>query len=647
MPNDQPQQLPGTSQDIAAENRSRLKQLFPSVFTETIDDRGRPKESIDFEKLKAELGTFSDLFESRREYYGMNWPGKKDALRLIQQRSHATLKPCREESVDFDTTENLFIEGDNLEVLKLLQTSYYGRVKMIYIDPPYNTGNEFIYPDNYSESLDTYLEYAGLKDSEGRKFSTNTPNEGRFHTKWLNMMYPRLYLARNLLRDDGVIFISIDDNEVSNLRKMCDEIFGEENFITTLIWKSRQIVDSRNKNNASTDHEYIIVYSKSSDAGQLKGKAIKLSKYSNPDNDPRGPWMSNSILGLANASQRPNLHYTVKDPETGNEFDCPADSGWRYSKITMSEKIEDGRIVFPKSEDGRPREKKFLSELGSQFTGFSSVLSENVGFTLNGSRELRDLFEGKIFDFPKPASLLNALVNQGSSNNDIILDFFAGSAATAHAVLELNKQDNGNRKFMLVQLPEPCSLDSEAFKAGYKSIADIGKERIRRVIRKLGAEEEGMLDLDASASQDRGFKVLKLDSSNFRKWQRLDPSISPEELLEELRLHVDHIDPDASAEDLLYEILFKAGLTLVEPVETVTLAGSRLFSVAGGELLVSLEDRMTKELIDAVVEAKPKQFICLDAAFHGNDQLKANAVQAFNACNMQKEQADQILFRTV
>lgn len=647
MPNDQPGQLPGTSSDIANENRRRLKQLFPSVFTEMIDDKGNLKESIDFEKLKAELGTFSDLFESRREYYGMNWPGKKDALRLIQQRSHATLKPCREESVDFDTTENLFIEGDNLEVLKLLQTSYYGRVKMIYIDPPYNTGNEFIYPDNYSENLDTYLEYAGLKDSEGRKFSTNTPNEGRFHTKWLNMMYPRLYLTRNLLRDDGVIFISIDDNEVSNLRKMCDEIFGEENLLGVFVWKRRQNPDSRNQSNVSIDHEYVVAYSKTP-SSQLHGTLIDTSKYQNPDNDPRGPWASIDLSGLATKEQRPNLHFDIVDPSTRVSYPPNPNRGWSKSPQVVNKMIAEGRILFPKSPGGRPREKKFLNDLKSNITGFSSWLNSNsVGFTTNGTREVTKLFSNKTFDFPKPFSLIGLLLQQSTDTNDIILDFFAGSATTAHAVLELNKQDNGNRKFMLVQLPEPCSPDSEAFKAGYKSIADIGKERIRRVIRKLGAEEEGMLDLDASASQDRGFKVLKLDSSNFRKWQRLDPSISPEELLEELRLHVDHIDPDASAEDLLYEILLKAGWTFVEPVETVTLAGSRLFSVAGGELLVSLEDRMTKELIDAVVEAEPKQFICLDAAFHGNDQLKANAVQAFNACNMQKEQADQILFRTV
>lgn len=647
MPDNKPDNVSGASPDIAAENRQRFKQLFPSVFTETIDDKGNLKESIDFEKLKAELGTFSDLFESRRERYGMDWPGKKEALRLIQQRSHATLKPCREESVDFDTTENLFIEGDNLEVLKLLQTSYYGRVKMIYIDPPYNTGNEFIYPDNYSESLDTYLEYAGLKDSEGRKFSTNTPNEGRFHTKWLNMMYPRLYLARNLLRDDGVIFISIDDNEVSNLRKLCDEIFGEENFVASIVWKKSYGGGAKSKHVVSL-HEYILMYSKNKellDPLELPPSEDVLKYYKFKDNKYpfRGPFRKQP-LATNSMDERPNLRF----PILWENNEIWPEKQWQWSKERVEAAVKNDELVFTKKQGGWTVDyKQYLKDENGNIRGAKPYSLLEGPYTQIGTGEIKDLLgDGKIFSFPKPSLLMRHLAGI-INKDDIILDFFAGSAATAHAVLELNKQDNGNRKFILVQLPEPCSPDSEAFKAGYRTIADIGKERIRRVIRKLGAEGEGKLDLDESSSQDRGFKVLKLGRSNFRKWQYLDPSSSPEEIIEELRLHVDHIDPGASAEDLLYEILLKAGLTLVEPVETVTLAGSRLFSIAGGELLVSFEDRMTKELIDAVVEAEPKQFICLDAAFHGNDQLKANAVQAFNARNMQKEEADQILFRTV
>ena len=340
--------------------------------------------------------------------------------------------------------------------------------------------------------------------------------------------------------------------------------------------------------------------------------------------------------------------YKIETPGGATYFP-PEGRCWKNVESVYKKQVEEGRFWFGVDGNGVPRRKTYLVETKGRvpWTWWSNT---EVGHTQEAKKEVNALFgKAEVFSTPKPIRLIKRMlqVASSSSNGDIILDFFAGSAATAHAVLDLNKQDNGNRKFILVQLPEPCSPDSEAFKAGYRTIADIGKERIRRVIEKLGDEEEGKLDLDESSSQDRGFKVLKLGRSNFRKWQHLDPSSSPEEILEELRLHVDHIDPGASVEDLLYEILLKAGLTLVEPVETVTLAGSRLFSVAGGELLVSLEARMTKELIDAVVEAEPKQFICLDAAFHGNDQLKANTVQAFNARNMQKEQADQILFRTV
>lgn len=644
-----PENVSSRSMDVAAMNRERLKELFPTVFTESLNDKGELCESIDFEKLKAELGSFSDLFESRRERYGMEWPGKREALHQSQTRSFATLKPCREESVNFDTTGNLFIEGDNLEVLKLLQSSYYGKVKMIYIDPPYNTGKEFIYPDNYSESLDTYLEYAGLIDGEGKKFSTNTLNEGRFHTRWLNMMYPRLYLARNLLRDDGVIFISIDDNEVTNLRKLCDEIFGEENFICTFIWKRRQNVDSRSKNGASLDHEYAIAYGKET-CSKIKGGEKDLDKYSNPDNDIGGPWMSADMTGLATKDQRPNLHYDLIDPATKINYGCPA-TGWRYEPKRMKQLIESGEVIFPKNADGRPRRKKFLKDLESEFTGKSSILE--TAYNTQATREVRELFDGQdYFDFPKPVEFVKEILTQANTPKtcetcDIILDFFAGSATTAHAVLDLNRQDGGNRKFILVQLPEPCDPESEAFKAGYRTIADIGKERIRRVINKLNTEDEGKLDLDQNGGRDRGFKVLKLDKSNVKQWQPLQPNATPEQILDQLSLHIAHIEPQAKPEDLLYEILLKSGIMLTEPVEVITLAGKTVHSVADGYLMLCLEETVTKELIDAVIEADLQQFICLDSAFHGNDQLKANAVQTFAARNMQKEKHNQIVFKTV
>ena len=676
MADSTPEQLSGASLDISAENRARLKQLFPTVFTETVDDKGELVESLDFEKLKAELGTFTDIFESCRERYGMGWPGKKDSLRLIQTQTHATLKPCREESVNFDTTENLFIEGDNLEVLKLLQKSYYGKVKMIYIDPPYNTGKEFIYPDNYSESLETYLEYAGLIDGEGKKFSTNTANEGRFHTKWLNMMYPRLYLARNLLRDDGVIFISIDENEIIGLRTLMNEIFGEENFTGEIVWKNSSKNDQAY---ISIQHEYILSYckNKSSNNGEWREKKEGLDEIYKafdgfkrkhgtnwdeihkealewykqfPEANPiysskHYAWMDENGVYFPADISGPNYgqyRYDVLHPITGKICKEPA-SGWRYPEETMKQRIKDNLVHFGKDETTVPNNKTYLKDTECQ-----SLTSVKYRDGRVASKILNKLLGGNFFTNPKDVDILILIAKAiGIEKDDTIIDFFAGSGTTAHAVLDLNKQDNGNRKFICVQLPEPCAPDSEAFKAGYKTISDIGKERIRRVIKKLHESEEGKLDLENSKDQDRGFRVLKLDQSNFRQWQQLPSTATPEQIAEQLDLHIDHINHKASQEDLLFEILLKAGFKPTEKVSVFTAEGKQVFSIAEGALLICLEESVTRELIDAVIEANPQQFICLDSAFHGNDQLKANAVQTFNARNMQKEKHNQIVFRTV
>ena len=659
--NEQPNKLSGTSMDITADNRARLKALFPACFTETRNEKGELVESIDFERIKAELGTFSDVFESRRERYGMDWPGKKDALRLIQTPSYATLKPCREESVNFDTTENLFIEGDNLEVLKLLQKSYYGKVKMIYIDPPYNTGKEFIYPDNYTESLETYLEYAGLIDGEGKKFSTNTANEGRFHTKWLNMMYPRLYLARNLLRDDGVIFISIGSEELSNLIAIMNDIFGEECNKNIIVIrrgiKSVQVqfesVDSFNRG-----HEYLLFYSKRSDF-RFEKCFVPYDKNDEDQEDTlEGSW-NNHWRG----TNRPTMRYelfgikpTTGQWRWGEERSRKAISNWETLCKILGESPKQSEIdTFVKQKENMENIKFDLLRLSN--TGKpehyirpgEGKLASDIWIDIkpNGGSQLKKIMGEKLFDTPKSIDLISRLLEYFCNSDDLILDFFAGSATTAHAVLDLNKQDNGNRKFILVQLPEPCAEDSEAFKAGYKTIADIGKERIRRVIKKIKEEQKGKLDLDESVKQDLGFKVFKLDKSNFRQWQQLDPSTPPEKIQEELFKHINHIDSKASPEDLLYEILLKAGFTPTEKIETKTIAGKRVFYIADGALLLCLEEEVTKELINEVAELGPMQFICLDSAFHGNDQLKANAVQTFAARNMQKEKHNQTVFMTV
>ena len=662
--------LDGKSMDITTERRAQLKQLFPSVFVETLGEDGQLIESIDFEKLKAELGTFTDLFENRRERYGMDWPGKKDALRVIQNQTYATLKPLRDESINFDTTKNLFIEGDNLEVLKLLQKSYYNKVKMIYIDPPYNTGNEFIYPDNFSENLDTYLEYAGLIDGDRKKFSTNTINEGRFHTKWLNMMYPRLYLARNLLRDDGVIFISIDDNEVHNLHHVMNEIFGEENFVACFPWKGRG--GGADSKNLLENHEYILLYSKSNESF-ITGRKIKTDEIFPKYDEIKGKkykiqllrkWGSNS-----SREDRPNLYYAIKTHENVEiypKLPNGNDGCWRWSKERALTALKNNDIEFAKKEDGNweAYEKIYEPKDGESKTRlYSAWLQDEIYEELDdlledrepkstayGTKQLKEIFGGSAyFDYPKPTNLILILLKIANSNNsDIILDFFAGSCTTAHAVMQLNKEDGGNRKFICVQLPEPCAEDSEAVKAEYKTIADIGKERIRRVIKRLNDEEKEKLPLDNSnEQQDRGFKVFKLDQSNFKQWQKLSIDASEEEIIQQIELHLEHIRKTATPEDLLYEILLKKGVSLDTKIEKINIKGISTFSMFDGDFLICLEDKVTKELIDAVAEAQPSRFICLDSAFGNNDQLKANAVETFRAHNMGKGKYESTKFETI
>lgn len=640
-------QMNGETLNITEQRKQELKQLFPGVFTETRNDQGELVETLDFERLKAELGEFTDIFDNRRERYGMDWPGKRDCLRLIQQPSTATLKPCREESVDFDTTENLFIEGDNLEVLKLLQKSYYGKVKMIYIDPPYNTGKEFIYPDNFSESLDTYLQYAGLKDSEGRTFSTNTANEGRFHTKWLNMMYPRLYLARNLLREDGVIFISIDDNEVENLRRMCDEIFGEENFVAQNVWQKRY--SRENRGVIGDAHEYVVVYARELGRFQEVANLVSVTEsqkkaYRNPNNDPNGDWRA---IPMTAQGHRPNQMYEITSP-SGKVFVPPEGRCWSMLESEFEKLKGEGRIYFGKSGDSQPGVIRYLSEVEG-VVPWTWWPHDETGHTDEARKEVRHyLGSSALFDTPKPVRLLSRILEIATGTSDIVLDFFAGSGTLAHAALEQNQRDGKGRKFLLVQLPEVLSDSIEAESRGFASVADIAKQRIRNVCDELSkSTSSDRLSPSEPRGLDLGFKVLKLNQSNFKLWQAPSKGISDVELLQQMELNVDHIDPNASQEDLLYELLIKAGVMPTETVEQIELAGHKLFSVAEGTLLVHLEDDIDQTLIDAVLAKAPSQFICLDKAFHGNDQLKTNAVKTFQAFNQGKEKIDQIDFKTV
>jgi adenine-specific DNA-methyltransferase len=626
---DQPEKLDLASYDIAEERRQELLRLFPEVLTEG--------GKLDFERLKLALGEAVDVGKER---YGMNWPGKADCFKTIQAPSMATLRPCPEESVNFDTSENLILEGDNLEVLKLLQKSYLGKVKMIYIDPPYNTGNDFIYPDNFSESLQTYLEYTGQVDAEGRRFGTNTDADGRFHSKWLNMMYPRLYLARNLLREDGVIFISIDDAEIDNLRKMCNEIFGEENFLAVFVRRRRMATGMRDTP-VSPDHEYILSFARNIQAVQLFGFARREEDF--PLFDEKGRYRSTDLTVGMTRDMRPNQFYALKNPATGKEYWAPDERVWRFEPSTMAKHIQADNIIWPDDNPSgrmsRPRFKtRFDSgtadaktnpistwiNLSREVSGAGGeVLTQLVaGLNQEATKELREIFGEQILDYPKPNSLLRGFCAIGSRSEDVILDFFAGSGTTAHAVLDLNRQDGGNRKFILVQLPEPTGRED------YPTIADITKERVRRVIKKFNDEDAGKLDLDNAGKQDRGFRVFKLAESNFTPWNADVPHDAPT-LEKQLELHIDHIRDGRTADDILFEILLKSGFPLATPVETLTLAGKTVHGVAGGALFICLERELTLELIRAMAEARPERVVCLDEGFAGNDQLKANAVQIF------------------
>lgn len=614
------EKLPLTSLDIQAQQLERLKVIFPEVFTEG--------NKVDWDKLRLTLG---EAVDTGKERYGMNWPGKSECFKTIQQPSIATLVPAREESVDFDTTQNLFIEGDNLEVLKLLQKSYLGKVKMISIDPPYNTGNEFIYPDNYSETLDTYLAYTGQVDAGGRKFSTNTETDGRFHSKWLNMMYPRLFLSKNLLREDGLIFISIDDHEVHNLRALCNEIFGEENFISEFVWQKR--ITRENRSVISVMHEYVLLYGKSIDSvdenliGLLPMDEQALNRYRNPDNDARGNWTSVPAIAQAGHGTKSQF-YTLITP-SGREIDPPSGSCWRYTKEKMEKEIKLNNIWFGADGTGVPRIKKFLDQGRQGLTPTTLLNGKGIGTTDQSKRELVELFDGKsVFETPKPVGLISHIIRIGSGKDDIVLDFFCGSAPTAHAVLTLNKEDAGNRHFICVQIPEPTDETSEAFKAGYKNIADIGKERTRRVITKIKNDQKDNKTLfsEGQGSQDLGFKVFKLQKSNFNIW---DAGVekTPEAIQQQLFSHVDHISPEAEQEAILYELLLKSGFEITTTIEQLSIEGKKVFSIADGELLICLEKQLTHELIKGIAERKPTRVICLDEGFQNNDQLKTNAVQ--------------------
>ena len=657
----EPEKMELTSMDVAEEKREELKQLFPEVFSEG---------KIDFDQLKRVLG---DWVEPGKERFGLNWPGKAECMKIIQQPSVATLKPVRDESVDFDKTENLFIEGDNLEVLKLLQKAYFGKIKMIYIDPPYNTGNEFIYPDRYAENLDTYLAYTGQVDEGGKRFATNSEATGRFHSNWLKMMFPRIYLAANLLSDDGVFFVSIGDQEYANLKMICDEVFGETNFISTI---SRVMKTGGAKGHFFTPNvDFILVYAKNIENTEYFRTRISQSQidgyYSKVQEDgPRaGENYGEERLYKASLDARPNQRYWIECPDgsfvipPGNTFPVKVSDGekitpnrddgvWKWTYPTYQREFEAGNIVFKETstsalvdENKNPSKwniynKLWLKEQQEKGKVPSNYLDKFEN--RQSSAELKGI--GIPFDYAKPTGLIRHLLEIArTSNDDIVLDFFSGAASTADAVMQENLSDGGKRRCISVQLPEPTEESSEERKAGFATISAIGRERLRRTGTKLQEQLKTDLLPEKSKELDVGLRAFSLAASNFSLWNG-DVDFA-EAIDQQLEMHVDHVAKESTPEDILYELLLKAGFLLTTKVEQIELAGKQVFSVEDGAMLICLEKEVTSELIDALADAEPLQVICLDEGFQGNDQLKANAVQTFKA--RAESQESEIVFKTV
>jgi len=605
--------------DVVDENIKRIGELFPNCLTEVKDEKGRPQVAIDFDQLRQELS--KNIVEGPEERYQFTWPDKRNAIRLANAPTTDTLRPCREESVDFDNTQNLYIEGDNLQVLKLLRENYLGKVKMIYIDPPYNTGNDFVYNDNFDQDKQEYVHNSGQYDEQGNQLVTNTESNGRFHTDWLNMIYPRLKVAKDLLSEDGVIFISIDDNELRNLKLLCDEIFGEQNFLSCFIWEKR--TSRENRKVFSVNHDYILAFARDRTCFEEKRGSLPYTeeikkRYSNPDNDPRGDWQSVALTVQGGHGTKTQF-YKITTP-SGRVVDTPSGLCWRYTEKRLKELIDDGRIYFGSEGNNVPRLKVFLSEMGQGITPHTLWKSEEVGTNDSAKKELLSLFEGKsTFDTPKPVPLLKRFLEIARKNKDsLVLDFFSGSATTAHAVMQLNAEDGGNRKFIMVQLPEATDEKSEAYKAGYKNICEIGKERIRRAGKKI--KEESPL---TTQDLDTGFRVLKLDSSNMQ-----DVYYTPAEF-NERDLFEDNIKPDRTEEDLLFQTMIDLGIELSAKIEQTQIAGKTVWNVSDGYLMACFDEAVNETTITEIAKQQPYYFVMRDKSL-ANDNVADNFEQIFN-----------------
>lgn len=604
------------------ENIGKIQSLFPDCVTETIDERtGELVRKVDFEKLQQNLSDV--IISGREERYQFTWPDKKKAILLANSPVNAALRSCREESVDFDNTQNLYIEGDNLDVLKCLKETYLHKVKMIYIDPPYNTGNDFVYEDDFAESSAEYLANSGQFDEQGNRLVTNTESNGRFHTDWLNMIYPRLKVARDLLTDDGVIFISIDDNELENLKRVCDEIFGEENRIETIVWKNKYGAGAYTVGFISV-HEYILCYSKKKilditselDEESQSVYSKRDEKYSIRGGYMTQPLMTNSL------GDRPNLMYPIEH----NGVVILPRKQWVWSQDRLQTAIDNNEVEFNLQKDGTysVRSKAYLKDERGKIRRGKPLSLMSGPFNQDGTKEVRRLFDGKsIFDFTKPVSLIQKLlalqINNSPDNDFVVLDFFSGSATTAHAVMQLNAEDGGNRKFIMVQLPELTDEKSEAYKAGYKNICEIGKERIRRAGKKI--KEDSPL---TTQDLDTGFRVLKLDSTNME-----DIYYSPKDISQaDIFSLVDNVKSDRTAEDLLFQVMLELGATLDSKIATEVVAGKTIYNVADGYLVACFDKNVTDEVVTTIAKMHPLYAVLRDTSM-ANDSTATNFEQLF------------------
>lgn len=621
--------LPLQTPNLTSQNIDKIAALFPNCITEMLDEeKSTPdhkvyKRGINFELLKQMLSP--DVVDGD-EAYEFTWVGKKASIVEANKPIRKTLRPCPAESKDWDDTENLYIEGDNLEVLKLLQESYLGKVKMIYIDPPYNTGNDFIYADDFMRSQDEENRQMGMYDEDENRLFKNNDSNGRFHSDWCSMMYSRLMLARNLLTDDGVIFISIDDNEYATLKELCDSIWGESGFLATFVWK-RRASSALDQSKCSTDHEYVLAY-KMKNFKAFRGIDKDYKGYSNPDNDPRGPWTTGDLTVGMTADMRPNQFYDLVDPKTGIVYKPNYNRVWSYIPESMAELIADNRIVFPNNPTKRPMKKRFASELDSN-TNPQSTWMDTIGMNTEATKQMYDLFGKSFFAYTKPESLIKALVLQATEKDSIILDFFSGSATTAHAVMQLNAKDGGHRKFVMVQLPEPCDEKSEAYKAGYKTICDIGKERIRRAGDNIISERN---TANTYPPPDVGFRVFKLDTSSVK-----DVYYSADEYSQTMLTGLEsNIKEDRTDLDLLFGCLLDWGLPLSMPYRSEKIGNCTVHTYAPGDaalnvpdaLIACFDSNVPENVIKEIAKRKARRAVFRDSSFASSPE-KINVFEIF------------------